>query len=210
MAVDHFATKTCTKCDVEKPRTSEYFCANKNTKDGFAYHCKVCMAASYRSYYEKNREKRIADAVAHVKKRRAENPEYDRRISREAKRKQLADPAKYAEHLERGRLWLQQNPDRAKAFKHAQKPFRAARAAKRYASKRNATPFWSEKEKIDALYEAARRLTEETGIEHNVDHIVPLRSKRVSGLHVFANLRIITAYENKRKTNKLIEELLAA
>jgi hypothetical protein len=201
------AGKRCPKCGVDKPRTSENFYANKNTKDGFACHCKVCMAASARSYYGKNRDARIAVAVAHVKKRRAENPEYDRRISREAKRKKLADPVEYAAHLERGRLWRQQNPEQAKLFKHAQKPYRAARAAKRYATKRNATPAWVDMDAINAFYIQAEKATIETGIEHEVDHIVPLLGRTVCGLHAPWNLRVIPAKENRAKSNQFDEAL---
>lgn len=54
----------------------------------------------------------------------------------------------------------------------------------------------------------AERLTRETGIPHQVDHIVPLQSKIVCGLHVEHNLRVITATENARKKNKLVEAAL--
>jgi len=57
------------------------------------------------------------------------------------------------------------------------------------------------------LYQS-RRITEQTGTPHHVDHIIPLRGKNVSGLHVHQNLRIISSDENQRKNNKFLPELL--
>lgn len=65
-----------------------------------------------------------------------------------------------------------------------------------------ATPTWADRELIKELYALAKKLTEQTGIPHEVDHIVPLRGEKVSGLHVPDNLQVITAEENRRKSNK--------
>jgi 5-methylcytosine-specific restriction endonuclease McrA len=48
-------------------------------------------------------------------------------------------------------------------------------------------------------------LTKLTGERYVVDHIVPLISDEVCGLHVPWNLRVITQEENLRKSNKLLD-----
>jgi 5-methylcytosine-specific restriction endonuclease McrA len=70
------------------------------------------------------------------------------------------------------------------------------------AQRTKATPKWSDLQAIEKIYQDARYKTIETGIPHHVDHIVPLRSGVVSGLHVPWNLQIITAEENLKKSNR--------
>jgi 5-methylcytosine-specific restriction endonuclease McrA len=52
-----------------------------------------------------------------------------------------------------------------------------------------------------AVYDEAARLTEETGILHEVDHWVPLTHPNVCGLHVDWNLRAIPKLCNMAKSN---------
>lgn len=82
----------------------------------------------------------------------------------------------------------------------------SARASQRRASTIQRTPKWLTKEdiaEIEAVYEQARVATESTGVQHHVDHIIPLRGKLVSGLHVPWNLQVLTASENASKGNRL-------
>lgn len=73
---------------------------------------------------------------------------------------------------------------------------------------RKATPNWltdEHRDQIKWFYSEAQRLRSETGIPHDVDHIVPVRGELVSGLHVPWNLRVIPSIENQKKNRKLLE-----
>lgn len=76
-----------------------------------------------------------------------------------------------------------------------------AKNAKRRAAKKNAVPSWANLNAIKHIYRECERLTKETGIQHHVDHIYPLQSPYMCGLHVEANLQILTSEENHKKYN---------
>jgi len=67
--------------------------------------------------------------------------------------------------------------------------------------KLNRQPSWADEVAIKAIYTEAARMTRDTGIPHHVDHIVPLQSKLVCGLHCEANLQVLTGAENCTKNN---------
>lgn len=81
---------------------------------------------------------------------------------------------------------------------------RSAGAASR-AAKIRATPAWVNRQDVEPIYEQAIIQTRETGIQHHVDHIVPLRGRNVCGLHVSWNLQVIPATENFSKSNRFDE-----
>ena len=108
--------------------------------------------------------------------------------------------------------WIKNNPEKYKEFarkcyeNNKEKAF--AHSAKYRASKRQAVPKWLNaemQEQIESLFRKAKELTIKTGIPHEVDHIIPLRGKKVSGLHVPWNLQVLTQFENRSKKN-LIKE----
>jgi len=73
---------------------------------------------------------------------------------------------------------------------------------KRELTKQNACPKWADLKEINSIYKNCRRISEETGIKHHVDHIIPLHHPLVCGLHVSTNLQILTAEDNLKKNNK--------
>jgi len=83
----------------------------------------------------------------------------------------------------------------------------AARSMKRYTRKLKAAPAWltsKQLEQIKCFYIEANKKSIETGIEHQVDHIIPLQGDNVCGLHVPWNLQVLVAKENRIKSNKLL------
>ena len=96
------------------------------------------------------------------------------------------NPDKVAADL---KAWSEANPDKVNAF-----------SAKRRAAKLNRTPAWANQKAIADFYLDAQVRTLD-GVEHHVDHIIPLQGKLVSGLHCEANLQVITAQENLAKSN---------
>jgi hypothetical protein len=56
---------------------------------------------------------------------------------------------------------------------------------------------------IEQAYELAQLRTRLFGFPWHVDHKLPLRGKKVSGLHVPTNLQVIPGSENSRKGNRM-------
>lgn len=65
-----------------------------------------------------------------------------------------------------------------------------------------ATPKWVDFGAIAELVAERRRVTEITGVEHHIDHIVPLAGKHVCGLHWHGNMKVVSATVNLRKSRK--------
>ena len=113
--------------------------------------------------------------------------------------------------IEKSQTFRDKNPEYGKAHYAAnkanwphyrsQKPdLHHARQAERRA-KTYGTRIESESAEIRELYKQRRLISEQTGIVHHVDHIIPLSK---GGTHTIDNLRIITAAENMAKGAKLL------
>lgn len=105
--------------------------------------------------------------------------------------------------------WRKQNPEYdieyGKNWQKINRGKKNATTAKRHAAKLKATPKWlsiEQLKEIEEIYICATDLSwlSEDGLE--VDHIVPLQGKSVSGLHVPWNLQIIPSKQNSSKGNK--------
>lgn len=157
------------------------------------------------------------DRRAYLKAWRAKNKakvaEYT--AASQAKRKErwddfLADErrryeARAEEICERQKRYRAKDPEKSRAIRRRYAKANAGQArahcAAYRAQKKRAMPEWADGDRIKSLYIEARRLTEETGVPHEVDHIVPLQHKSVCGLHVSWNLQIVTREENRKKFN---------
>ena len=88
-------------------------------------------------------------------------------------------------------------------YKQKNKHIMIANMARRRAHKKKASVFLTEDEKLKVkeIYKECIRISNDTGIEHHVDHIIPITK---GGLHHPDNLQILTAKENLSKGNKIL------
>lgn len=203
------------------PLSHEHFHKNSRRKTGYQGYCKICHHRRYgkkaiertkqyvidnptyrNDYYQAN-----VESLSHKRKDRYQNTSYGE-AAREYGRKYYKANAEILrilareynnEHkeikLEYGKSWRRNNKDKVNEYQMY-----------KYAKKLNATPPWykNEVEEIQNIYKMAVELTKTTGIKYEVDHIIPLISDVVCGLHCKDNLRVITKKENTSKRNKLL------
>ena len=202
--------KICSKCKVKLPATSEYFYTDKTMKLGFSSHCKKCsgnkgkrnlhVGDGFRvcskcgeklpetsDYFGVNKTSigglRL-DCKSCIAKRRKEHYENNKGDFKDRAKYYYDKNMDY--HLERARLWRSENKG---VVRYHQRKYQYL--------KLRAVPAWwkDEKELIAKVYEMAGVL----GM--HVDHIVPINSKIVCGLHCWHNLQLLTPSENRSKSN---------
>ena len=100
------------------------------------------------------------------------------------------------------REWRTNNADKIRQYRKDNRGLYAYHTAKRRKRVKQATPKWVNMEEIKQLYLLAAKLSKETGILHEVDHIIPLTHDLVCGLHCLENLRVIPKIDNIKKSNK--------
>ena len=103
--------------------------------------------------------------------------------------------------------------DKLKAYDKERANFPARKAAHNEESRRRklnikqASPLWSCEFNdlfIKEIYHLATIRTQATNVDWQVDHVIPLRGRNVSGLHVWNNLQLLTAFENNKKGNSYV------
>jgi hypothetical protein len=176
--------KACTACKENKEFKD--FGKAKFGKDGLRAICKKCHNSDSREWQKENLEK--------IRLRRRAKKEKDPVL---ASQKRAVQTLRRKEKLKiYDQEYRKNNPGKSNA-----------KTARRRAQKRAATPKWLTEDhwtQIEIFYIEAAKLTQSTGIPHEVDHIEPVMGKDRKGLHVPWNLRVITRSENRHKSRKVL------
>lgn len=156
-------------------------------------------AQSRRAYVEKNAEKIKVQQAAYRSKNKGKAKEYKAAYYLKNKAKIIADS------VQRKRDNPQSARDSSKRYRknHPKKVYALTRL--KQAEKAQRVPSWLTPDDLwlmREIYDLAALRTELTQVKWEVDHIVPLRGRLVSGLHVPTNLRVVTQKENRYKSDQ--------
>lgn len=193
------ATIRCRRCDQEKQPS--LFSKDASRKSGLHPWCKECKYAACRIWDKEHLDSKRQSTANW----RAANPEKSKELNKEQHHKHKEKRNAYCreyrtenlEHMrELGRKWSRDNPEKANVIQAAYR-----------SKKHNATPSWAKTEfellVVREAYALAKKRSELTGVKWHVDHIVPIKSTRVCGLHCAANLQVVTAKHNVSKGNRV-------
>jgi hypothetical protein len=157
-----------------------------------------------------------ADRAAYNRRKAKERVGKEKLLAqRAADNRKNETPAQRVVRLEKAKLaargWRESNPSHEGA-KTAKRKYKKnnpdqnrAHLAKRRAAKLQRTPKWLDANDwciIGEFYSLAAIKTKLTGYTWEVDHVIPLQGRTVSGLHTPWNLQVITEAANQRKANK--------
>lgn len=187
-------TKKCTKCGEEKLLSA--YSKQVKSKDGLKHHCKQCIAVESKRYRDENKEKIALSRKEWAKRNKELLSEKHKEYYRTNRDSILTRVKSYTNNnkkavLHRQKTWRQSNKDRSNYHN-----------ARRRAIKNQATPLWADTSAVSDFYTMAKAFNLYTGNEYHVDHIVPLNSKTVCGLHCESNLQILLSTDNHIKGNR--------
>jgi hypothetical protein len=193
MAVYQSITKLCARCGESKELSSFPLCRGQPRA-----RCKPCHTQDAREWAQKNHAQYTARLRSYYRATKGPvqclfppMPDHIRKERAAKSRKAWTEANK--ERFDKCRAeWAAKN-------KHVSREV----VRRRQVSKRNASVVWANRAAMQAFYKEAKRLTELTGQVHQVDHIVPITSKIVCGLHCEANLQVLLRSENLSKGNRV-------
>lgn len=189
----------CYTCKLEKPAME--FSVDKRHKTGFQTTCKACNRAYQQAWYQANKERHLAKGKAYLEQNRDARREYEKVWYSENRDRYLSVCKSYRD---RNREVVREK-DRSRYAKEAYRYLSQSR--KRESSQRQRTPVWYgefDQFVFEEAYSLAKLRENATGIDWHVDHMLPLRSRKVSGLHVGLNAQVLPAEMNLAKCNKLL------
>lgn len=123
--------KTCSKCGVEYPATTEYFYPHIRHSDGLTTRCRECERKLHKLSRDNNPERTAAVG------RRG----YERNRDKKKQRQKFYDDQHREEKRLRDALWRKQNPDKILHYNHSARGVVSARKkAHVRRARNNATP----------------------------------------------------------------------
>jgi len=198
--------KTCTKCKETKPL--DLFYKRSDLCGKYASHCKACKRAHDNAHYHKEE---IKQAKAKYAKERRETEEFKlkekKRKAEYNSRPEVREAKRLAIQKKRlNKEFVTKEREREKKYAKDHPALFAYRTRLRKAAQLQRTPGWLTEDDhwlIKEAYELAALRTKMFGFKWSVDHIIPLRGKTVSGLHVPRNLQVIPLSQNSSKGNRV-------